>query len=526
MKARLLLFTSLPPDLFSRLLPHLHIHPPKCAVLFDQLPHDTRQLIARLSTQMYGPGLSIRTKSAAPRKAIPRLNVTILTMGLTGDVYPYVHVAREFKARGHRVRVATHSKFAHMFAPLGVDFYPFAFDPMLFQEYGKKASFFMSCDIPGSLTFLYHYLRLMSSFYPAANSPDRNGLPFRTDVLIAAPQAHGYQDVAEWLGIPVHAMPAYPAAMTEAIPNAFSLEWKRPTWTGEDNRFTFVLNEAIPFLFMRPWLNLVRGRYGLPQVTLDSRRKTLVPHTMLYSPTISPPFEDWDEHNEVVGYPFVPQANYSLPHALHHWLMAGPPPIFISFGSMILPRDDQAEEITRAVVRALNVTGHRGLILSGWAGLGSLPEGLPGAVYSVKGSVPHEAIFPYCQAAVHHGGTGTTTAALRSGLPAVVIPFSVDQPYWGQRVADLGVGTWFHIRHFSTERLIKGIGVVTQPEVQQRAKEVGRRVAGERGAAGAVDSVLDRLPLDFEPGRRCVPWINAAEEMGDPNLTEEQRWHC
>ena len=55
---------------------------------------------------------------------------------------------------------------------------------------------------------------------------------------------------------------------------------------------------------------------------------------------------------------------------------------------------------------------------------------------------------------------------------------------------------------------------------------MGRRVAGERGAAGAVDSVLDRLPLDFEPGRRCVPWINAAEEMGDPNLTEEQRWHC
>ena len=49
-------------------------------------------------------------------------------------------------------------------------------------------------------------------------------------------------------------------------------------------------------------------------------------------------------------------------------------------------------------------------------------------------------IFPRMVAVVHHGGAGTTSAGLRAGVPAVVTPFFGDQPFWGQRVADLGVG--------------------------------------------------------------------------------------
>jgi hypothetical protein len=42
-------------------------------------------------------------------------------------------------------------------------------------------------------------------------------------------------------------------------------------------------------------------------------------------------------------------------------------------------------------------------------------------------------------AVVHHGGTGTTGAAVASGRPQVVCPFVADQPFWARRMHLLGV---------------------------------------------------------------------------------------
>lgn len=41
-------------------------------------------------------------------------------------------------------------------------------------------------------------------------------------------------------------------------------------------------------------------------------------------------------------------------------------------------------------------------------------------------------------AIVHHGGAGTTAAALHAGKPQVIWPFGVDQPYWARRMKTLG----------------------------------------------------------------------------------------
>ncbi|CAM9245428.1 unnamed protein product, partial [Phaeothamnion confervicola] len=55
-------------------------------------------------------------------------------------------------------------------------------------------------------------------------------------------------------------------------------------------------------------------------------------------------------------------------------------------------------------------------------------------------SVPHGWLFPQCIAAVHHGGSGTTAAALRAGIPQVICPMAFDQFFWAERVEYLGYG--------------------------------------------------------------------------------------
>jgi UDP:flavonoid glycosyltransferase YjiC (YdhE family) len=43
------------------------------------------------------------------------------------------------------------------------------------------------------------------------------------------------------------------------------------------------------------------------------------------------------------------------------------------------------------------------------------------------GSVPFEQLFPRGAAVVHHGGAGTVAAAVRAGIPQVVVPQMADR---------------------------------------------------------------------------------------------------
>src|SRR6185503_12283234 len=79
------------------------------------------------------------------------------------------------------------------------------------------------------------------------------------------------------------------------------------------------------------------------------------------------------------------------------------------------------------------------VLLAGWAGLGG--PALPPGVLCLE-AAPHAWLFPRMAAVVHHGGAGTTAAAFRAGVPQVVVPHLADQPFWGERVARLGVGPW------------------------------------------------------------------------------------
>ena len=154
-----------------------------------------------------------------------------------------------------------------------------------------------------------------------------------------------------------------------------------------------------------------------------------------YSPAVIPPPADWGADVHVTGYWFLdPAEDWTPDAALADFLAAGPPPVYVGFGSM---SSRNPEETANLILDALARAGQRGIIHAGWNGLQR--SDLPGSVMMVDG-VPFAWLFPRVAAVVHHGGAGTTSAGLRAGVPSVVVPFFGDQPYWGQRVADLGVG--------------------------------------------------------------------------------------
>jgi UDP:flavonoid glycosyltransferase YjiC (YdhE family) len=144
------------------------------------------------------------------------------------------------------------------------------------------------------------------------------------------------------------------------------------------------------------------------------------------------------------------------------------------------------EQTADLVIQALALTRQRAVLLSGWSGLQK--KDLPDSIFMID-SIPHSWLFPRVSAVIHHGGASTTAAGFRAGVPSIIIPFFGDQPFWGQRVADLGVGVKpIPRKQLTAERLAKAIReVVTNEAMRQRAAKLGKQIQTENGIKSAVE---------------------------------------
>jgi sterol 3beta-glucosyltransferase len=206
-----------------------------------------------------------------------------------------------------------------------------------------------------------------------------------------------------------------------------------------------------------------------------------------YSPHVVPRPDDWPAHHVVTGYWFLPPpAEWQPSEELRAFLSAGPPPVYIGFGSM-MTQDPQ--KTTALVTQALSQAGQRAVLVGGWGAL----EG--GSSHSEDllfiNDVPHHWLFPQMAAVVHHGGAGTTGAALRSGVPSIVVPFSFDQHFWGDRVAKMGVGPRpLPYPKLTAQSLAAAITqAIGDPGMRERAAGLGANIQQEQGTAQALEHI-------------------------------------
>jgi UDP:flavonoid glycosyltransferase YjiC (YdhE family) len=126
--------------------------------------------------------------------------------------------------------------------------------------------------------------------------------------------------------------------------------------------------------------------------------------------------------------------------------------------------------------------------LPGWAALGAEDE--PENTHLLK-SAPHSWHFPRMAAVEHHGGAGTTASGFRAGVPTVIVPHNADQPYWGRRAKELGVGTDpIPRKKLTVENLSHAIQTATTDiKMRENARVLGEKIQQEDGLATAVKMV-------------------------------------
>jgi sterol 3beta-glucosyltransferase len=143
------------------------------------------------------------------------------------------------------------------------------------------------------------------------------------------------------------------------------------------------------------------------------------------------------------------------------------------------------ERTTRNLLAALQASGQRAVLASGWGGLQA--QNLPPNIFMLD-AAPHDWLFPQMAAVVHHGGAGTTGMGLWAGKPTLVCPFFGDQPFWGRRVHELGVGPKpIPQKQLTVENLTQALNqLTTDTALRQRAETLGQKIRTEDGVAQAI----------------------------------------
>lgn len=292
-----------------------------------------------------------------------------------------------------------------------------------------------------------------------------------------------------------HSRPYVSVALVHgAVPSAFKPPSGLPNFGALSNRLGWWLARVVLNRTLKRYPDQLRAKHGMKPARdmIDNVWASNVLTLLAISSTLCERKPDWPSYYRVCGA-FETQeslAEGSTPEVLEAFLMNGPAPIYITFGSMISGADEK--QFVTLLTRAAEAANVRAIIQAPqWRELGFDSS----TRIHYVGATPHATVFPKCSLIVHHGGAGTSQAALRAGKPSVVVAHTAEQELWGRELKKLGVAcTPIHRRSATASRIAAAINVVTRSErMTEEAKSLSILAAQENGVATAVQLIADRF---------------------------------
>lgn len=256
--------------------------------------------------------------------------------------------------------------------------------------------------------------------------------------------------------------------------------WRfEPTRHPRTFRMSYWLGDAIILdpLLAKP-INQIRRAHGLPPVRRVMHRWWLSPDAVLAC------YPDWFAPSTIGAIPQLRHVGFPLSDGSDEpFELPTDHPIAFTGGSA----NWHTRKFFQQAANACEQLGRPGLLLGG--NPSCFPERLPGNVRP-QGYVPFGKLLPHCSAIVHHGGIGTTSQALRAGLPQVIRPMAFDQFDNADRVEQLGCGVCLQKDRDLASTLAF---VLNDQSVSQSARSIGDRLdktSGVEQAAAEIEAVM------------------------------------
>ena len=413
--------------------------------------------------------------------------VSILAIGSRGDVQPPAALAVALAARGHDARLIAPEAYASLVAGSGVDFRPISVD--VHAEFRSEATRQLF-GAGGNLIAYANWLLTTATRITQRIAPEVRDYTKGSDVIVGAGfmQSPGLAAAELW-GAPLVSVWFWPGIASEDFLCSLTgpMPLDLPKWL---NRALFLAGDQIIWMLARPIVNHMRTALGLPPSGLSPDLRRAVnrgaPLLLPYSEALLPRSGEWPANVQVTGYWRLDQRSSWRPsESLKAFLDAGPPPIYVGFGSMAM---ENPKATMSKVLEAVAQAKTRAVVSAGW---GRLQAENVEANICLIGDAPHDWLFPRMSAVVHHAGAGTTGAALHAGKPSVVVPFILDQFFWGAQLHKRGVAPPpIPHKRLTSRKLTEAIvTAVSDPRMRANAEALSARVRAEDGLAQAIATI-------------------------------------
>ncbi|KAF7548696.1 hypothetical protein G7Z17_g6868 [Cylindrodendrum hubeiense] len=481
-----------------------------------ELPHKTSGIPNAPTILFDDPNCStLAFKPQSPMK------ITCLTIGSRGDVQPYIALCKGLLAEGHKPRIATHAEFQGWIESHGIEFARVEGDPgELMRLCIENGTFTWSFLREANSTFRGWLDDLLDSAFKACEG---------SELLIESPSAMAGIHIAEKLGIPYFRAFTMPWTRTRAYPHAFIMPEHK--MGGAYNYMTYVMFDNIFWKATAYQVNRWRNNtLGLPNTSLEKMQPNKVPFLYNFSPSVVAPPLDFSDWIRVTGYWFLDEGGeWEPPKELQDFIdkarADGKKLVYVGFGSIIV---NDPGKMTQEVIDAVQKADVRCILSKGWSDRISPKDDpskprseepkLPAEIHVIK-SAPHDWLFKQIDAAAHHGGSGTTGASLRAGIPTIIRPFFGDQFFFASRVEDLGVGVW--VKKWGTNSFGRALWEVTRNErMIVKARVLGEQIRGETGVDLAIQCIYRDLEYATSLIKRKTGKNGQSEAVEDEEAEE------
>jgi rhamnosyltransferase subunit B len=419
----------------------------------------------------------------------PSKRIVLSTWGSFGDLHPYMAIALELRARGHRPVIATMEMYRERLEAAGLELAPVR--PNIPQPKEQAPELIDKIMEPRTgPRFLMEEI-----VYPAVRDAYQDLLIAvqGADLLITHPAAPAGPLVGRKTGVPwistVLAPLSFFSVYDPPIPPV--MQWTTKVFSLLGPRFLKLFFDVMRSEYKAKQVVELRSELGLPDYgnPMFEGQHSPLRVLALFSKVFAAPQPDWPRQTEITGFCFYVDNHESvIPSALADFLDNGPPPIVFTLGSSAVWI---GREFFRESVDAAKQLGQRAVLLIGDERNhpGELTDDMIAVDY-----VSYESLMPRASVVVHHGGAGTTSHGLLAGVPTLIVPFAFDQSDNAEHAARLGVSRTVYRNKYRAPRVVRELSkLLNEPSYAERAREIGEQLKQENGPARAADLIEQLL---------------------------------
>jgi sterol 3beta-glucosyltransferase len=409
----------------------------------------------------------------------------IITTGSRGDVQPFIALALALMEKGHDVTIVASENFREFVEGFGVQYLPVAGN----SEQLLNSPEALKLLEGGSIFKFFYHLQKVSAQTADQSNRDILEACSNFDGLVTSviPLPLVYSIAEKFRKKCAVVFLSAPPIPTREFPfQVFGA--KGHPWI---NRLSYRLM-GLGYAMISKQINRFRNEIGLP---ITNVMKACLQSDMLAITAVSQQFikqpHDWPPNAHVTGFFYLPSSAREkpsmneIPEGLEEWLAKGEKPVYMGFGSIPIPDKEKLFHALQGVLAERRV-----VFGAGWSilnGVGAAGGGLPAHPnLFVTKYVNHDWLLPRCSTAIIHGGIGTVSAALRSGLPLIVVSILADQPVNGKIIEQKKLGCHLPFKKLSPEKLLQAINAAEDHLIKENCSATAAVIRSEDGLGNAV----------------------------------------